>query len=370
MSIYVNLVYLCFHKIQYYKTHITMETTSAKPRKGKVVVRLIFIAILILGGIFGFSKWNYARHHETTDNAQVEGHAAPVIARVSGYVKSLHVQDYGNVKLQDTLLSIDDQEYRIALQQAEADYQQAEADLLSAKANLGNANAGISVAAANAQVALVRKDKAVADLRRDQSLFDDQAITNRQLDDTKSTSLTSDKQYLAAQDNITLARSGVSVASAKVTQAEALMASKKTQIDQMKLKLGYTNITANINGRIGKKNIEPGQFVQAGQSLFTIVDENGFYIIANFKETQLPHIQVGQEAEIEIDGFSDLHLKGHVAAISRATGAKFSLLPPDNATGNFVKIVQRVPVKISIDNADQYLDKLRAGLSVEVALKY
>lgn len=347
-----------------------METANASPRKGKLAVRLIFIAILVLGAVFGIRQWLYARHHETTDNAQVEGHAAPVIARVSGYVKDLYVQDYGNVKRRDTLLMIDDEEYRIALQQAEADYHQAEADLLSARANLANANAGISVAEANAQVALVKKNKAAADLARDQSLFNDQAITNRQLDDAKAASLTNDKQYQASQDNITLARSAVQVAAAKVTQAEALVASRKAEVDQMKLKLGYTSITANITGRIGRKNVEPGQYVQAGQSLFTIVDENGFYIVANFKETQLAHIHVGQEADIEVDGFSDLPLKGKVTAISRATGAKFSLLPPDNATGNFVKIVQRVPVKIAIDNADQYLDKLRAGLSVEVALKY
>ena len=347
-----------------------METANANPRKGKLVVRLIFIGILIAGGIFGVKQWLYARHHETTDNAQVEGHSAPVIARVAGYVKSLNVQDYGNVKKGDSLLLIDDEEYRIGLQQAEADYQQAVADLETARANQVNASASIRVADANAQVALVRKEKALADLRRDQSLFDDQAITNRQLDDTKAASLTNDKQYQAAQDNITLARSSVLVAAAKVAQAEALVASRKAAVEQMKLKLGYTNITANINGRIGKKNIEPGQFVQAGQSLFTIVDENGFYIVANFKETQLAHIQVGQEAEIEVDGYSGLKMTGHVSAISRATGAKFSLLPPDNATGNFVKIVQRVPVKITIDNADQYLDKLRAGLSVEVALKY
>ena len=349
-----------------------METANSNPnpRKGKLAVRLIFIGILILGAVFGFRQWLYARHHETTDNAQVEGHAAPVIARVSGYVKDLYVQDYGTVKQKDTLLAIDDEEYRIALQQAEADCQQAMADLRTAKANLGNAGAGIDVANANAQVALVRKNKASADLNRDQSLFNDQAITNRQLDDTKASSLTSDKQYQAAQDNITLARSGVQVASAKVAQAEALVASRRAALELVKLKLGYTSITANISGRIGKKNVEPGQFVQAGQSLFTIVDDNGFYIVANFKETQLVHIHQGQEADIEVDGFSDIRLKGHVTAISQATGAKFSLLPPDNATGNFVKIVQRVPVKIAIDNADQYLDKLRAGLSVEVALKY
>ena len=347
-----------------------METANANPRKGKLVVRLIFIGILIAGAIFGVKIWLYARHHETTDNAQVEGHAAPVISRVAGYVKNLYVQDYGNVKRGDSLLVIDDEEYRIALQQAEAEYQQALADLATAKANQVNASASIRVAEANAQVALVKKEKAQADLHRDQSLFNDQAITNRQLDDTKATSLTNDKQYQAAQDNITLARSSVQVAAAKVAQAEALVASRKAAVEQMKLKLGYTNISANITGRIGKKNIEPGQFVQAGQSLFTIVDENGFYIVANFKETQLANIHVGQDAEIEVDGYEDLKLTGHVSAISRATGAKFSLLPPDNATGNFVKIVQRVPVKILIDNADQYLDKLRAGLSVEVALKY
>lgn len=347
-----------------------METANANPRKGKLVVRLIFIGILIAGAIFGVKIWLYARHHETTDNAQVEGHAAPVISRVAGYVKNLYVQDYGNVKKGDSLLVIDDEEYRIALQQAEADYQQALADLATAKANQVNASASIRVAEANAQVALVKKEKAQSDLHRDQSLFNDQAITNRQLDDTKATSLTNDKQYQAAQDNITLARSSVQVAAAKVAQAEALVASRKAAVEQMKLKLGYTTISANITGRIGKKNIEPGQFVQAGQSLFTIVDENGFYIVANFKETQLANIHVGQDAEIEVDGYEDLKLTGHVSAISRATGAKFSLLPPDNATGNFVKIVQRVPVKILIDNADQYLDKLRAGLSVEVALKY
>ncbi|MBO9154875.1 HlyD family secretion protein [Chitinophaga sp. GCM10012297] len=347
-----------------------METANANPRRGKLVVRLIFIGILVAGAIFGVKQWLYARHHETTDNAQVEGHAAPVIARVAGYVKSLNVQDYGNVKKGDSLLVIDDEEYRIALQQAEADYQQAVADLATARASQANASASIRVADANAQVALVRKQKSEADLRRDQALFNDQAITNRQLDDTKAANLTNDKQYQAAQDNIALARSSVQVAAAKIAQAEAVVASRKAAVEQMKLKLGYTNITANITGRIGKKNIEPGQFVQAGQSLFTIVDENGFYIIANFKETQLAHIKVGQEAEIEVDGYDGLKLTGHVAAISRATGAKFSLLPPDNATGNFVKIVQRVPVKILINNADQYLDKLRAGLSVEVALKY
>lgn len=347
-----------------------METAPASPRKGKLVARLIFVAILILGSIFGVKQWLYARHHETTDNAQVEGHSAPVIARVAGYVNGLSVQDYGNVHRHDTLVTIDDEEYRIALQQAEADQLQAAADVATARANLVNAQAGITVAQSNAQVALVRKDKSTADLRRDQNLFDDHAITNRQLDDTKAASLTNDKQYQAAQDNITLARSAVQVAAAKVQQAEALLASKQAAVGQAKLKLSYTNVTANITGRIGKKNVEAGQFVQAGQSLFTIVDENGFYIVANFKETQLAHITVGQEADIEVDGISGLHLKGHVIAISRATGAKFSLLPPDNATGNFVKIVQRVPVKISIDNADQYLDRLRAGLSVEVALKY
>ncbi|RAJ10983.1 membrane fusion protein (multidrug efflux system) [Chitinophaga skermanii] len=347
-----------------------MENTSNNPRKGKLVVRIIFILILVVGAIFGIKTWMYARHHETTDNAQVEGHAAPVIARVSGYVKALDVQDYGNVKLGDTLLTIDDAEYKIALQQAEADYQQAQADLLSAQASLGNSQANLRVAETNAQVALVHKNKAAADLKRDQNLFNDQAITNRQLDDTKAASMSYDKQYQSSLDQIDLAKSAISVTSTKIGQAQAILASKAALVEQARLKLTYTHITANITGKIGKKMLEAGQYVQAGQSLFTIVDDKGFYIVANFKETQLAHIFLGQEAEIEIDSYPGLVLKGKVADISRATGAKFSLLPPDNATGNFVKIVQRVPVKIIIENADQYMDKLRSGLSVDVALKY
>lgn len=352
------------------KLNINMETTHQNPRKGKLVVRIIFVLIVIGGAAFGIKEWMYARHHETTDNAQVEGHAAPVISRVSGYVKALNVQDYGTVKAGDTLLVIDDTEYKIALQQAEADLQQAHADLLSAKANQANTVANLKVAQTNAQVALVKKNKSTADLKRDQSLFDDQAITNRQLDDTKAMSLTNDKQYQASLDQVDLARSGIEVAATKVKQAEAIVASKEAAVEQAKLKLTYTHITGNISGKIGRKMLETGQYVQAGQSLFTIVDNNGFYIVANFKETQLDNISIGQEAEIEIDSYPGLKLTGHVTDISRATGAKFSLLPPDNATGNFVKIVQRVPVKIAIDNVDQYLDKLRSGLSVFVALKY
>ncbi|MET7000219.1 HlyD family secretion protein [Chitinophaga defluvii] len=347
-----------------------METTKTAPQKGRLMVRIIFLIILVLGGIFGFRQWNYARHHETTDNAQVEGFSAPVIARVAGYVDLVNVQDYGQVKKGDTLVNIDAEEYKIAVQQAEADYQQALADLLSAKASQLNAGANLRLVQANAQVALVKKDKADADLRRDQSLFNDQAITNRQLDDTKAGSLTHNKEYLAAQNQISLAQSSIEVAGTTIKKQEAIVASKKAMLDQARLKLSYTSLFANINGRIGKKNVEPGQYVQAGQALFTIVDDKGFYVVANFKETQLENIKVGQEAEIAVDSYPDLHIKGRVSDISRATGAKFSLLPPDNATGNFVKIVQRVPVKISIDNVGEYLNILRAGLSVDVALKY
>ncbi|MCK7557433.1 HlyD family secretion protein [Chitinophaga sedimenti] len=347
-----------------------METANnATPRKGKLIMRIVFIGILVVGAIYGVKTWMYARHHETTDNAQIEGHAAPVIARVAGYIKSLNIRDYGAVKRGDTLVVIDDEEYKIALQQAQADYAQAEADLETAKASMTNASATLKMSQTNAQVALVKKDKSTADLRRDQALFNDQAITNRQLDDTKANSLTNDKTYQAALDQIELSKAGISVAASKIKQAEAILASKKAAVDQAALKLTYTHILAPANGKIGKKPIEAGQFVQAGQNLFTVIDGNGFYVVANFKETQIPNIQLGQEAEVEIDGYPD-KLIGKVMEISQATGAKFSLLPPDNATGNFVKIVQRVPVKILLEDADKYAAKLRAGLSVEVAIKH
>jgi membrane fusion protein (multidrug efflux system) len=165
------------------------------------------------------------------------------------------------------------------------------------------------------------------------------------------------------------AKTQTSLVNAQIQRAEAVVNVKKAMIDQAKLRLSYTNIAAPISGKIGKKNVEVGQYIQPGQSLMTIINDSTYWVIANFKETQIGRMKVGQEVEIKLDAYPNQPLKGRIASLSEATGAKFSLLPPDNASGNFVKLTQRVPVKIEVENIAQYKDILRAGLSVDVAVK-
>jgi membrane fusion protein (multidrug efflux system) len=198
----------------------------------------------------------------------------------------------------------------------------------------------------------------------------DGAITQKQYDDSKANLEVTSKQLEATKNDVIVAQSRIGIIQAQLKKAEAQIALKKTRIEQQKLKLSYTKIYATTDGKIGKRNIDAGQFVQAGAPLFTIVNDNQFWVVANFKETQLEHIKLGQEVEVKLDAYKNQPLKGTIVSISDATGAKFSLLPPDNATGNFVKVTQRVPVKIEIEEADKYKSLLRAGMSVEVSIAY
>ncbi|MGA0556097.1 HlyD family secretion protein [Larkinella sp. VNQ87] len=313
----------------------------------------------------------------------MEGSTAPVLARVAGYVQQVSIEDYATVKRGQPLITIDPQEYEVALQQAEADYQQTLADIQTAKADLQNAQASLrnvqqnlKVTQSNAEVQAARVSKATNDLKRDENLYKGQSLTQKQLDDSRNNADVQTRQYEANVQQIGLARTSENVAQAAIAKAQAniqkaqaLLKVKQAAIDNAKLRLGYARITAPIAGKIGKKNVVVGQYVQPGQNLFTIVNDSTFWVIANFKETQLQHMRVGQPVEIKIDAYPDLDITGKVVSLSEATGAKFALLPPDNASGNFVKVTQRVPVKIEIENPAKYKDLLRAGLSTDVAVK-
>jgi membrane fusion protein (multidrug efflux system) len=340
------------------------EITQEKKKKSPIIyVLMVGVAV---AAFFGIKSVWHALKHESTDNASVECYSMPVIARVSGYVDSLPLSDYNTVKQGDLLLKIDDREYTIAKAQAEADIAQAEADLENAKAQLINAQMNAKVAEANAGVQKTRIDKATNDLKRDQALFNDNSITKKQLDDSKSNVETQQKQFDANNDQISLASAQIATSNASIKKAEAVINTRKAVLDGANLKLSYTKIYAQATGKTGKLNLEKGQFVQAGQTLFTIVNTSDFWIVANFKETQLEHLKEGKAVDIYVDGFPNVTIKGTISSLSEATGAKYSLLPPDNATGNFVKVTQRVPVKIVIENQAQYKDMLRAGLSVMV----
>lgn len=358
---------------------------------------IIPVVLLIVGGFFAFRWINYNRHYETTDNAQVETHTSPVLARIAGYLKAVNVQDYTEIKQGDTLVVIDNAEYKIAVQQAEADYQQAQADyqqtqaaintgqadLLVAQVGLNNANLNAGASSTSAEAVLVRRNKAFNDYQRNQSLYAEKAITQKQLEDSKATYDEAVKQYEAAVSQSTAVKGSSNAAQAQIKRAQAQLqsinaqlkraessiATRKAALDQANLRLSYTFILAPIDGKIGRKNMEPGQYVQPGQNLCTIINDDSYWLVANFKETQIGRMQEGQPVTIKLDAYPDLKIAGKIGSLSEATGAKFSLLPPDNASGNFVKVTQRVPVKILLDDPAQYKGKLRAGLSAEVEVR-
>lgn len=347
----------------------SMATTKPNPIK-KYAPRIIIGIIVLSGAIYGFRAYQYNQTIESTDNAQIDGNTAPVLARVAGYVKELSVTDYQQVKAGQPLVEIDPAEYDLAVSQAEADYAQSVADLQTARASMLNSRESVKVARANVDVQAGRQTKAQSDLQRDQNLFTGGSLTKRSLEDSKSTTDIQSRQLTALQAQATQAKVAENTSEANIRKMEAVLKVKQAAIDQAKLRNSYTQITAPIDGKTGRtNNVSVGQYVQPGQTLFTIVNGTDLWVTANFKETQLTNIRVGQPVEIKVDAFPDMKIEGKVAEISEATGAKFSLLPPDNASGNFVKVTQRIPVKIQIENVAQLKDRLRVGMSVEAVVK-
>lgn len=358
-------------------------TTEEKSPIKTYLPRIIIAIVLLVGGYFGYKAYRHSQQYETTDNAQIEGNSAPVLARVAGYIQSVNVDDYAFVKKGQPLVTVDPQEYDVALAQAEADYQQSLADLATAHADLQTAQANARNVAQNARVAqsaaavqAARRDKAQQDLQRDQNLYKEQSLTRKQLEDSQNNVEVQGRQYTANVEQINLAKTSEGVAQAGITRAQAniqkiqaALKVKQAAVDNAKLRVGYARLTAPIAGKIGRKNVVVGQYVQPGQTLFTIVADSTFWVVANFKETQLEKMQLGQEVDIKLDAYPELEIKGRVSSLSEATGARFALLPADNASGNFVKITQRVPVKIDIQNAEKFRNKLRAGLSVEAEVR-
>jgi len=342
-----------------------MENATEK-KKGSPVKFIVVGAVLIIGGYFGFQKVNFSLTHETTDNAQVETQITPILPRVAGYVKTIAVKDYDSVKAGDLLVELDDAELQQQLEEMQADFTQAAVDIVNAKAALNNAIVSLKINKGNIDISNLRKQKANDDLKRDQSLYTSEAITKKQLDDTKFAAENASKVLDNSVIDLTAAESKIAVLKANVSKAEAVMAVKQSHINQQKLKLSYTKIYATQAGKIGKKTISEGQFVQAGTPLFSIVNDSTYWVVGNFKESQLYVLFPGKKVKIRIDAYPDLDVTGTVASLSEATGAKFALLPPDNSSGNFVKVTQRVPVKIWIDNVAQYKNILRAGLSIYI----
>ncbi len=335
-------------------------------KKSSLVRPIILGLVLVVGGFFGYKQISFVFTHETTDNAQVETQITPVLPRVSGYVKSITVNDYDTVKAGEMVAELDDAELQAQLQAAQAEYAQAAVDIINAKASLNNAEVSLNVNKGNIDISDVKKAQALEEYNRNKSLYAAEAITKKQLDDSKFAYETAVKSLDNTHNDLGSAQSRIAVLQSAVKRAEATMAVKQAAIDQIKLKLTYTKIFSPQAGKIGKKNVSEGQFVQAGTPLFAIVNDTTFWVVANFKESQIASLTEGKQVDLRVDAYPDLKLTGTVASLSDATGARFALLPPDNSSGNFVKVTQRVPVKIWINEVAKYKALLRAGLSVYV----
>ena len=335
----------------------------------KIVKPLIIGAIAICIGYFAFNKISHALNYESTDNAQLESNAVPVLSRVSGYINDFNLLDYQQVKKGDTLVVIDDSEYVLAVKQAEADLLASKADLSSAESQLPTIGSDQDVAAAGISVEEVTLKQAKRDIDRDETLFKEGSITQRQYERSQSSYQTAVRMLASSKSKLKQAGSQKGNANAMIQRAKANIAAREIALDKAKLNLSYTRIIAPAAGKLGKTNLKSGQYVQGGQQLFNLVSNENYWIVANFKETQIEHLKVGQLADIVIDGYPDQKIKGTISGFSDATGAKFSLLPPDNSTGNFVKVTQRVPVIIQINQPETLKGMLKAGLSANIAVK-
>jgi membrane fusion protein (multidrug efflux system) len=347
------------------------DEPDAPSTKRKFVLPIVLVLGLVLV-FWAFQRWNYGRSHQSTDNAQVDGHIVPVLAKVGGYVKTVNVSENDHVNAGQLLVQLDDADYRVRLQQAQADLAAAEAtsggggfsgqaqsQVQSAAGQRATLDAQIGAAKANA-------DKADADLARARELAGKLIISRQQLDAAQATAAVARANLLAAQRQAAAAGGTVNTAEAGVRVASARTMAARAAAENAQLQLDYTRITAPASGEVSRKQVEVGQLVSPGQPLLSIVADTGVWVTANFKETQLATIRPGQPVEFEIDAYGGCVGQGKVASVSGATGAKFALLPPDNATGNFTKVVQRVPVRIAVTKPCSGNHPLRPGLSANV----
>lgn len=341
--------------------------------KTKKLIYNIVVGILIFCGL----SWVCARfvhlgNVEYTDNAQIKQLIVPVNSRVQGFVNKIYFEEYHPVRKGDTLALIEDTEFRYRLAQAEADYQNALSGKSAMTTTIHTTQNNLSVSDASIEEARIRLDNAERDYKRYKNLYEQEAVTHQQYDAMKT-----NYEALKARYELLL-RQKQSTALVKQEQTQRLDQTKagielaQAALELAKLNLSYTVIIAPCDGITGRKNIQEGQLIQPGQTLVDLVDANDKWIIANYKETQTAHIREGQEVEIEVDAIPDVVFKGIVKSISGATGASFSLIPQDNSAGNFVKVEQRIPVRIEFadHNRPEDLDRLRSGMNVECEVKY
>ncbi len=386
------------------------EEAAARTAQRKNRLKKIAPIVLLVAVVGGLLWWLHARQYEDTDDAQVDGHIGQIGSRISGYITAVHVEDNQEVHPGDLLVEIDPKDYDVALARARADYADSQAQanaarynvpitsvatssqIQSAAADVNNQRAALSAAQKNLDSAKAKEVAAIAnnikaqnDVKRYKPLVERDVISKQQYDAAVATADSAAADVESAHDNVVAAQEGVTEAQAKITQAEANLrnaqtgprqvqvtearansaqsseAKSKAELEQAQLNLQYTKVVAPVHGIIGHRTAEIGQYVQPGQALMSIVDIDNIWITANFKETQLRHMRVGQPVEVKVDATGRTY-RGKVLDLGGASGARFSLFPPENATGNYVKVVQRIPVRIVLDPDQNQDHLLRPGM--------
>jgi membrane fusion protein (multidrug efflux system) len=346
---------------------------AVEPKKRKPPILPIAGVIALLAVLYFGYQWWQGRGWESTDDAQVEGHITPVSPKAAGFVSTIAVSENQIVHAGDLLVQLDTTDYHEKLKQADADLAalaaqvgsdgqggQIQAQAAAARAEAGAAQSSIAQAQANAV-------KAHRDLDRFRPLAERNIISRQQLDAAVAAAAAADAQVAAARQTAAAAGSQASAATAGLRSTQARAAGAQAMREQAALQLSYTHIRAPVDGIVTKKGVEVGQLVAVGQPLMTIVPLSDVWVTANLKETQVRDVRPGEKVELEVDAYPGLKFEGHVESISPATGAKFSLLPPDNATGNYTKVVQRIPVRVRVDRADA-AHPLRPGMSAVVRI--
>lgn len=345
------------------KQHTSMSNTPSAsteqapaPQKSfnKKLVILPLIALVVLSGaVYGVRTYMESLNYEKTDNAQVDANIYPIAARVGGQVQAVHVKDNQAVQAGDALVTLDPADYQVRRDIAAAALENAQGTILTTRTNTGVAESNAEVIAANA-------GKIRTDLQRSTNLREQDVISQSEFDAVKANADALAAQYSAAKGQI----------KTTFSQLPALQANVKMRLADLHnadLQLSYTTIKAPASGFVTKKNVQRGQILQPGQSIMSVVGSDDLWITANFKETQIGSIREGQDVKVSADAYPGVEFSGKVASIAAGTGAKFALLPPDNASGNFVKVAQRVPVKITVTPKADH--PLRAGMNIEVAVR-
>jgi len=372
-------------------------TTEQTPKKKQPFLIVVMAVILIAGIVFGYKKISYSMQNEDTENSQLQTNIVPVSPRIGGYVAAVYVADNQQVKKGDTLVVLDDRDLKIKVEQAMINLENAKANVAVVKSNVNTADAGatatatsIATAAANVatakasvDAAKVRVWQATEDFKRYEKLFAQTSATQQQYDAAKAQKEAAEQQLKVAEKQVEVAQAQLATAkqqsvasstqasgvSTQVQVAELLIKQRQAELDMAQLQLSYAYILAPFDGYISKKNVQVGQLLSPGQTICSVVDETTLWVVANFKETQIADMHTGQKVEVKVDAYPKEKFEGKVESIQAATGSTFSLLPADNATGNFVKVVQRIPVKIVLEKTKFDNAQLRAGMNVTVAVK-